>query len=407
MQKRKFVYIVILIAVFVLGIVLRLADLEVSQRTPDEILYKAYGKDVAERGVSVTKELVRYYNDNENLWIYPTPVRIGYIYLGAAVMKLTGSMEVDALVYLSLAASILTLLILILMGLRFFNPFITAVALLFMAVSPMDLTIVRRAWQDGVVGLVSVLLVYCCCEISRKNNRKIWFILFAVIGAWLVLIKESGIIIFGLCGIWVLWGLIREKDLKNSLYFIGLSFLSVGASIIFLSKVSGGISGVIQATINNIASTKTNVYGIEYNSGPWYRIIQGLFLVSPAATILSFLGIFVIVKERQRVFLGIVFFLITYVIISMIPPYMKNLRYLSVIYVLFYLMSGLGCWYIVMLLKSIFKKKVFFMMSSIVCLIISVSAFYDYKNYKHIFIKVGVSDLACRYLLENSIYRWK
>ena len=84
-------------------------------------------------------------------------------------MKLMGRYDTRLITAVSCAASILSLGVLLWIGLRFFNPWITLVAVTLMAVSPMDLAVARRAWQDEVLGCVVLVIVGLSCELGAGS----------------------------------------------------------------------------------------------------------------------------------------------------------------------------------------------------------------------------------------------
>ena len=110
-----------------------------------------------------------------------------------------------------------------------------------MSVSPMDLAIARRSWQDGVFAFAGLLLIYCCCELTANPRRKIWYIPFWIIGSWCLLIKESGIVIYGLCVIWLFaMTVFKERSLIKSVLLVVFTLLGISTSVLILGYVAGG-----------------------------------------------------------------------------------------------------------------------------------------------------------------------
>lgn len=420
MIKTKTVFSILIAACLVLGTTLRLINLTVKSRSPDENVYTSYAAQAVEKGAGSTKELVKNYNAVETRWQYPTPIRVGYIYLGAAVMKMAGSSDVQVLAYVSAGAAIISLLLLVLMGLRFFNPLITLIALLFMSVSPMELAISRRAWPDGVVGAAALGLIYCGCEVLCSRRRRVFSFLFWLAGTYGLLLKETGIVIYGLCIIWLVTVMIfKERNFKQAVFFSLGSFLSIIAGIFILSWFAGGFLPFIETAKHNICALAVNEYALQYHTGPAYILLQSFFAAAPLATVLSLIGTGMILlpqklfkftllggesKQSRHIFLGIIFFMSAFTLITLIKPYLKNLRYLSVIFAPFYLMSGVGVGYIVAGMKHKGKRNYFYITSAIIVLVVSLGAAGDYYNYRRIFIEKEAPDLAGRCLRDYSIY---
>ena len=416
---QKVLFIILFLTMLLVGMSLRFHNLtNVFTRSPDEKIYTYQARTIAEQGTEGIKLLVEEYNMNKVLWIYPIPLRVGYLRLLATVMKVTNSMDVKVGACISCFFSIISLLFLIVLGLRFFNQWITLYALLFMSVSPMDLAIARRTWQEAMLGCLGLLLIYFCCEITRATHKIIWYILFIIVGSYCILIKSSGAVIYMLCIAWLLWILfIKERSLLKGVVLIVLCALGVGISIAFLVNVTGGISNIIEALMHMKEAIPTNRYANQYCSGPWYQFFGLLWIVSPVNTILCFVGItetFLTNKTYQKVttlpvdksrsaIFGIIFFMIALmVIIFLAKPHPQNLRYVSVLYVPFYLLSGLGFWYIVSFTKKILKK--FYSSIVIVGLIavIMFAAVNDYQNFKKIIVKTRIEDLSIGLLRQSS-----
>ncbi len=123
------VVIALLCALLLTGIALRFRGLDVKERSPDEGVYTSQAIVVARDGVEGTRRLIGEYNADKRLWIYPPPIRIGYTYLLAAIMKASNIFNERAGTYLSTFCSIGALFMLALLGLRFFNRWATVAAL--------------------------------------------------------------------------------------------------------------------------------------------------------------------------------------------------------------------------------------------------------------------------------------
>ena len=79
-----------------------------------------------------------------------------------------------------------------------------------------------------------------------------------------------------------------------------------------------------------------------------------------------------------------------------------NLRYVSVLTVPFYLMSGLGLWHIILLTKKIFKNSLFNIFIAVIFGVFIIISISDYQNFKRIIVKSGIKDLSFQLLKESS-----
>jgi len=412
---------ILLSSILALGITSRIDNLNnVAERSPDENTYTYFAKTIVQNGVSEgIKMLTKEHVSNKETWIYfpPPPTRVGYFWLISGAMRITNSTDIKIGAYVSCAFSIISLLLLIVIGLRLFNTWITLFALLLMSVSPVELAIARRTWQDAIVECVGLLLIYLSCEICRNTKRIIWYPLLIVTGSCFLSLKESAVLIYGLCIIWLLWILLfKEQSILKGLFLIIASSLGVGITIAILVHISGGISAIAESLKCWIKAMPTNQYAIEYQSGPWYNFLQGFWIVSPVSTILCLIGIagtlsskenlrredFLCNPTNRRAIIGITLFMITFLIIAMSTPLFQNFRYISILFVPFYLISGLGLWYVISIVKSSLKSLSFYLIILIIAIALILTAMRDYSAFIKIFIRTGAKDVSIKMLKDYS-----
>lgn len=406
-STQSAIAIVLLCALLLTGIVLRFNDLDIKGRSPDEGIYTSQAIIVAQDGIEGTRRLIGEYNADKRSWIYPPPIRIGYTFLLAVIMKAANIFDERAGTYLSTLCSIGALFILVLLGLRFFNLWATIAALLLMSVSPMDLAIARRSWQDSVLAFAGLLLIYCCCELTADSRHKIWYIPFWLIGSWCIIIKESGIVVYGLCVIWLFAMMVfRERSFIKSTLLVVFTLLGISISVLILGHVAGGIPRVLEVLKHVKDAMPTNTYAIDYQTGPWYRILEGLWILTPisfALCIIGIAGIFLGDRHvRQSVIAKwLIFIILSFLFITIVTPYMQNIRYLSVTFVPFYLICGAGLWYLISLAKNFFKNEAFYAIIAIIVLALALVSISDYQRFQRIFIKRGIRDISIRLLRES------
>ena len=112
---------------------LRVANFgNVNTRTPDERVYTYQAKTWLESGRAGIRSMVEEYKgDAETRW-YPPPTRVGMIRLVAAAMRWTGRSDESVGARLSCAASIGSLVVLALIGVRFLPPWAACAGCFFM-----------------------------------------------------------------------------------------------------------------------------------------------------------------------------------------------------------------------------------------------------------------------------------
>lgn len=408
-------FALLFVLAFLLGVGLRIHNLyNVTVRSPDEQIYTQQAKTIADLGKDGVKLLMQAHNAKKELWIYPPPTRIGYLGLLAQVMNTAKRTDPGLGAYISFVFSIISLLLLILLGLRFFNPWASLYALTFMAVSGMDLAIARRTWLDAMLGCMGLALIYFCCEITRDSKRIFWYILFILIGSYSLLVKETAPAIYGLCIIWVLWVLfIKEKaHLKGALFIIA-SGAGAGISALILIQAAGGIKPIYEVMQHVKLGLPTNTYAIEYQSGPWYNFLRGFWIISPLSAFLFILGAAGVVLHKGKLqkyvtlaniqaMYGIIFFIIAFMVFSIALPYCQNLRYVSVLFAPFYLTAGLGLWYLISLIRAKLSNFSLVLVSALCLSVIILAAINDYQSFQKIFVKTGIMDVSIRMVREFS-----
>jgi len=405
--EQRVLFAVLFLVVIVAGTAIRVKALDVpDRRTEDEGIYTFYARNVAMSGPGCTRMLVDGFNRRREMWSFPPPIRIGYIYLAGLVMKVTGVMDMSALSGMSCAFSVLTMILLAVAGLRFLNPWIAFGAVTFLAVSPMELAIARRAWQDGVLGFFGLALMYLCCEISLRPKKWVLYAPFWVVGGYCLLIKESALAIYGLCVLWLLFVLMfREKDIVRALKVGAVSLIVAGVSYAILFYAVGGAGKVVETLRHTAASLSRNAYVLKAQRGPWYYAWEAFGILTPITTLFAFTGTVMAVAsarfagifDRDRdgeitVIHAMAYFLIALTVMSAIPEYLKNIRFISVIFYPFYMISALGLWRTACFasekIKKISARGAAAAAAAVVCLVVLL----DYGNFHFIFVKHRVKD---------------
>jgi len=415
---RKAAPAVAIACVLLAGITLRHNNLRtVQSRSPDEQIYTYQGVTVLREGANAIRSLIKEYNVKKEMWLYPPPVRISYTYLLVAVMKAAGATDEMPGSYISFVSSIAALMLLVVIGLRFFNAWITAYALLFLAVSPLDLAIARRAWQDSLLGLLGLLLIYCCCEITRNTKNIAWYIVLVLTGSYCVLIKENGALMFAMCLAWVFLVLFfRDKAFLKGATLLFATAVAVAASVYCLVRLAGGLQPVIDAFKHTNEIKPLNRYINEYQNSPWYGVLQGFWLTSPVNAVLCAAGMagfffapkspggapFLSDAKARQAVMGIMLYTLAYLLVMILTPYCQNMRIVSLLYAPFYLVAGLGLWYIVSAAGKALGGYGLRAVAAVVIVAALWIAVSDYRNFERMFVMTGARDLSAKMVVECS-----
>ncbi len=375
--------------------------------SPDEVMYSTYANVIAHEGLKGTAIAVDTYSKNSKLWTLPPPTRVGYVYPLAALMKYLDRSDYDVGVYLSRVCSILSLGVLVLIGFRFFGARAAVSSLLFLALSSYELVLARRTWQDGLMTLWSGVLIWVVCELLRKPKAIVLWLAYFLIVCYGPLIKESAVLVLGLMGICCVSALVIQKKYVSAAIFIGVSTISLGISFFVLAYLAGGITPLLSLYGLLKSAVAQNQYAGEFQNGAYFSLFYGLFTLSPVALSFFLVGIFFIIfrafsKGNSKYFnqidgfipIILVVFIVSFFLIASFPSYFKNLRYISPIYIPFYLLAGFGADFLVKLVTEKFKGVGRTPATLVIAAILCGGLIYEYKTYEYLFIQKKVKDLS-------------
>jgi 4-amino-4-deoxy-L-arabinose transferase-like glycosyltransferase len=373
----------------------------VNTRTPDERVYTYQAKTWLESGRAGIRSMVNEYKgDAETRW-YPPPTRVGMIRLVADMMRWTGRGDESVGARISCVASIGSLVVLALIGIRFLPPWAACAAMLFYAVFPAELAIARRTWTDALVELAGLLLIWFTCEITRNSKRIIWYPLFAVVGSLGVLVKESMPVPYGLCALWILWLLMRRRDWTGVTILVGATAVGMGASLWWLSDQVGSLADYVGIVMGIPKANAANPYALEYASGSPFLMLLAFWIVAPVASLLSLAGLVAVLKKRERPLVFLACFTVAYIGIAMAMPHFLNLRYVGNTYGSFCLLAGLGCWYLISrgwAWLDVADRRAFAVLAIAIVL---GGAIADYLRFQRYFVRDETVDLSIKMLLDE------
>ena len=390
------------------AVLLRLCDRAGIRPSPDEWTYTQYARAIAVNGIRETPVQVRAYNADPNYWLYPPPIRVGYLYLIAAVIRRSGS--VGGLAAVSAGFSILGFIFAAAIGRRYFNRWHVLIALAWLAVCPMDLAMARRVWQDGVVATVGLLLIGCCAEFTAGGGRdKRWLVGFWLVGSYFILLKESCFLIYGVCVLWILaerWW--RGCSLRQCALIGLFSALVAVVTLAVLCRLAGGSAAVRELLGHVREGMARNPYVIEYQNGPWYSFVLGFWILSPAVMIFAALALVALViprhslgtvlalNSRQQTVAGLLSFLVvSLLILATVLPNYKSFRFVSILLAPVCLLSGLGVGYVLTIVGQLVGRSSLQLFGALTAVWVLLSAATDYLGYRRIFVRQDqVIDLA-------------
>jgi len=406
---------VILLLLFLLGVVLRWQHWnDVTSRTPDEKTYTFHARRILSGGLSQFPIMVREYNADRQLALLPSPVRAGWDVLLSGAMWMSGITDERAGAALSCLLSIATLALLGFVGSRFLPPWAAIYGMLYMAVSVPDLTIARRCWQDALMGALGLLLVWCACEITRNPDGWWHYSLFVAAGSYSVLVKELGAFVYGGCVIYVLVLLYRRRAWQTMAALAAGGLAGAALSVYCLISVAGGLTPLLTVYQHLNEATYTNPYCVEYQGGPWYLSIWGLWILSPLNLLLWAFATLLSLRPQDRLIKLIpfrplelqcfrLFSWMSAMLLAtiLILPNSQSFRFLAPVYGPMYLMGGIGLWGLLHLAGRKMHGRAYQAVCGIAVVVALAGAVAEYQEFIRVYVTGQAPDLSVKYVIDT------
>ncbi len=395
--------------VFLAGAALRIANAgTVKDRTPDERVYTRQAVVLIDEGVAGVRGMVEaYLRSSGDAKMYPPPTRVGYLGMLSFVILLTGDRGENAGAWLSCFCSILALAVAIGIGYRLFGPWVGLLTGVFLAVFPPELVVARRAWQDAVVGCFTLLLIYCASTIAEEPRRSWASGAIVIFGSAFLLVKETALIVWGLCLLWAAGNLVWRRDWRRTGILVLAAAAGAAAAIGLLSRAAGGLRPVWQIVSGWNAVNAANPYAIEYLTGPGYLLLPGFWKLSPVVTMLALAGLALVIASRGqgtrngRVALALAGFVLSFAAIPVILPHWLNLRYLSPIYGSACILAAIAVVEAARVLRPRLEAADVLPSLTLAALLLGIAAVTDYQRFDAAFVERGTPDLSIRMVLES------
>ncbi len=385
-------------ALLLLGAALRVSNLSITARSPDEKIYAAQARAALQDGMAGTRRVVDAFRRNPQLWIYPSPTRIGYAYLVAGAMSLTGTRDESAGTYVSCLASILTLAVTMRLGLRFLGGWITVLAILFLAVFPPELVVARRCWTDASSGLAATAMLYLTLEIWSDTKR--WpLALLPVAGTAAVLIKETAVLVYAPCLLAALWSVLRRgRDARRASILLAGAVLWAAGAMTLLALSTGGPRVPFQIIVEQARLNATNPYALEYCTGPGYLLLLAFARLSPVTFVLALLGMaqaWARPGTRDRVAAALLAgFTVTSIAPYALVPHWLNLRYASASFAPLCLLASAALYQWFLLAKEKLSGGLFRWVAVGGAAAILIFAAADYRRFEQSYVRIPTPDLS-------------
>lgn len=305
----------------------------VYQENFDEGFYLRYVRIVQEQGLTGFRRLFEEYLAIEEFHVWPNPLRVGFIAVGALWVSGFG-VTFAALSKLSVASHV----VLVILGFAFTRRrtsdgrALLVAALL--ASSPLLLALGRRALMDAFATLTAALAIWLYLELLRRPARPGLRAGFVAAFTGAILVKETSILLIPpFAAAWALERFVARSELR-AWPFAGLLGLAPALCGLVWLAASGHPVALLRVVEIVLGSPATNAYAIEYGSGPWYRYLVDFVALSPWPTILALGGLASTLARcrpgawnTERAF----FATLAIVLVAEFSLFTKNVRYLAVL----------------------------------------------------------------------------
>jgi len=388
-----------LAVVIAVGMVVRLADLQLIAGSPDENNYANQAALVLKEGRAAFPSMLQDFRADPGL---PPPTRAGYLYALAGVMRVTGEQDQMAAIWMSAVASLISLLLVARLAWRFLSPEEAVVGVSLYAASPLALMIAHRGWQEAFAEMLAMVLLLSASEIiagMRKRSRVgAWMAVFCVAGAACLTVKEVTIAVFLLVSLAVAWMVKREGTARRMATFGVLWFVAVAVAVGWLTWLLGDVSLLWKLPQGTSKFIATSSYSVTHENGTLLDFLKGLWKMSPLATVGFPLGLVAAWRRgaNREVVVGWGALTLVLLVLVLVEPHHMNYRFLSVVYGPLYLLAGAGLvWVAGMGLRRLQGQEQGWAVAGI-ALVVGMSTVSDYATFRQQFLVSRLSDLSIR-----------
>jgi hypothetical protein len=390
--------------VLALAVALRLVHFAVPERSPDEELYTRFGAGIAREGLAWQTRIVHDFNRDADV-DFPWPWRIGFTGLVGVAMRASGDTTVRVGEALSTGASVLSVAATGMIAWSALGTWPAVAAMSFLAVSPLDLALARRAWQDDVVMLITLAMLLAFLRAARGG--RLAHVTFFALAAWGLTVKESlgipaGVGTLGLA--WCAWR--RSGRAREALVVLVAGALAALAAAGAIVAVCGGWSELHTTLELAKVANAPDDYLRHYQTGgvlDYYG--RGLAILQPLPWLLAYVfAAWAIVAPRglptrspdgegRRTLRVVALHLATFSAVAFSYA-SKNLRFLSPVYPAVAILAAGALAGAVRAARARGGTRAAWIAAATLACIVLASGVRDLAVFQHYFVEDEVQDLA-------------
>lgn len=396
MKRYRFDFhiLFLFIILFIVFLLVFLSVQKVDYRAAhDEGYYLRYADYISNNGLGGFRDLFSGYIRDQESWVFPNPLRIGYILLSSLWVRLLGS-SFYTLSHLSFFSYLLFISINYYFCRRLFDREKAILLALLIAFSPINMAMARRALSESVATLFLGLSIWLFLDILHKDKGIIKRFIFSIVFSYTIMVKETNIL---LVIPFIVYLVIYKIHFKEKLNLTNLQYIFIyPVFLVALAYIllSGDVFSVIKVAKIILSSPGTNEYAIRFGSGPWSRYIIDYMVLSPWVLILSIGYIFHLLQNFRKSDSKEAYFLVILLALFLLfNLFTKNVRYVMI------LDLPIRLFFILMLYRliSIKSEKTKFALAAVIVMVICLA---DFITYSDIFIVKGIYDPVSAWLLQ-------
>jgi 4-amino-4-deoxy-L-arabinose transferase-like glycosyltransferase len=386
------------------AIALRIASFPVPERSPDELLWTKFGAGIAREGPAWETRLVHDFNRDADVE-FPWQQRIGYTCLVGLAMRVSGDSTARVPEAVSTGSSVALVALTGVVAAEYLGPWIAVMAMLFLAVSPLDLALARRAWQDDLMALLTLLMLWAFLRHATRGGRAAIATFFAV-SAYALLVKESAVIPFGLGTLglaYLAWR--NSRGARRPLLVLAAGAATALVALGVVVRVSGGWSELQRTLALSREANAPDDYMRNYQTGGVGYYVTGLRLLQPVPFLLGACGALLAVLRAPflrsrlarprpgRVLAALGWLVVGFCAVSF-SYYSKNMRFLSPIFAAVALLAATLVQAGFSSLRDRVPRPLAVACAWALALALSASALLDARRFDHYFNELQMQDLA-------------
>jgi hypothetical protein len=251
----------------------------------DEQLYLDEAVALARDGATALRARTTEFLATPRRWLYPPPTRWGHHLAAAAAVAAWGE-EFRSLVRLSTLAAVAAVVLAALLARRLGGDRAAVVAAALLGSSPLWLHLGRRALADAPQAAIGLAATWAFLEASRPGARRWTAGVAALLLAWHVASKETGVVLLAVLAVVHALAAAREGEAPRGAPFGALlaGGLLAWLGFTLLAGSPWAYARVMDAV--RVGGAK-NEYVAAYQVGPWYAAFRDLALLAPGVMLLA------------------------------------------------------------------------------------------------------------------------